>query len=334
MQRIGNLYPRIAEAENLRNAFYKAAKGRQTQPCVIDFRKNFVGNLEALRTQLINKTVEVGNYHFFTIRDPKVRIICAASFPERVLHHAIMNVCEHGFESFHIFDSYACRKNKGNAKALLRAGQFARTHKWFLKLDIAKYFDNIDHAIALRLLERRFKDPDLVSLFSKILDSYRTLPGKGIPIGNLFSQHLANLYLSVFDHWIKEIRRHKAYLRYMDDFLLFADDKDALKRELTAIRAYLNDVLRLRLKENIQLNRVSRGVPFLGFRLFPGHIRLNTRSKYRFSEKLRSYEKRCKEGLMSVKEFVSRMDTVCAFTQRGDTLAFRRLCLERFGVLS
>jgi hypothetical protein len=203
-----------------------------------------------------------------------------------------------------------------------------------LKLDIAKYFDSIDHAIALRLLARRFKDANLLSLFGKIMDSYHTRPGKGLPIGNLFSQHLANLYLGFFDHWVKEIHKVKAYLRYMDDFILFADEKNRLRDELDAITDYLSEALRLRLKDNIQLNRVERGVPFLGFRIFPAHVRLNTRSKYRFSKKFQECERRYCQGVWSEKDVAAHAEALCAFTRLGDSLAFRRMCLERFGVLS
>jgi retron-type reverse transcriptase len=334
MKTAKNLYPRLSSPENLREAFNKAARGRSADAVVIAFRKNFDANIEALREQFLSRRFTLGRYHFFTIRDPKVRTICAAAFPERVLHHAIMNVCEPVFEAYHIADSYACRKNKGNARAVERAQQFSKRHAWYLKLDIAKYFDNIDHGIALELLARRFKDTALLSLFATILNSYHTAPGKGLPIGNLFSQHLANLYLGVLDHWLKEERRVKAYLRYMDDFLLFADDPASLRKELDAITRYLCDTLCLRLKYNIQLNRVALGVPFLGYRVFPACVRLNARSKYRFSEKYRNYERLYCEGRWSEKELSVHMESLCAFTQQSDSLAFRRFCIERFGVLS
>ena len=334
MKRIGNQYWKIAAPENLRLAFYKAAKGRQADGEVVAFRKNLAARLENLDEQLRSGNPDIGHYHFFVIRDPKVRTICAASFPERVLHHAVMNVCEPGFETYHIFDSYACRKNKGNAKAVARALEFARRHAWYLKLDIAKYFDSIDHSVALRLLARRFKDTALLGLFAKILYSYHSFPGKGLPIGNLFSQHLANLYLGLFDHWLKEKRKIRAYLRYMDDFVLFADDKNTLRQELDAITAYLDETLRLRLKDNIQLNRVERGVPFLGLRIFPAHVRLNARSKFRFSEKLRDCERLYCQGVWSERDVAVHAQAVGAFTLQSDSRAFRRLCLERFGVLS
>ena len=112
MKRAGDLYPAICEPENLLLAFLKAAKGRHDRSEIIQFRSKLEDNLNTLRQQLINEKTDIGHYHFFRIRDPKPRHICAAAFPERVLHHAIMNICEPVFERYAIFDSYACRKGK------------------------------------------------------------------------------------------------------------------------------------------------------------------------------------------------------------------------------
>jgi hypothetical protein len=334
MRTVKCLYSKIAEAENLYDAFHKSARGRSMDGEVIAVRNQLDANIESLQNQLRDHECSIGNYFFFTIRDPKVRRICASSFPERVLHHAIMNVCEETFESFHIHDSYACRKGKGNLKALTRTQQFARNHMWYLKLDIRKYFDSIDHEIALRLLQRRFKDSALQELFTRILHSYHVQQGKGIPIGNLFSQHLANFYLAFFDHWIKEVRKVKPYVRYMDDFVLFANDKDSLCVELDEIRVFLSDTLKLKLKNNIQLNRVIYGVPFLGYRIFPAHMHLQTQAMQRYSRRYRQYEKNYCEGVWSEANLANHMEALCAFTLNCDSHRFRRLMTERFGVLS
>jgi len=333
MKRVKNLYQLIPTHENLLEAFRKAAKGKQTNRQVIQFRSDFDANIRILQSQLLNKNPSIGHYHFFVVRDPKVRTICAAAFPERVLHHAIMNVCEPFMDSFAIYDSYACRKGKGNRKALARAQQFAKQYSWFLKLDIRKYFDSINHSIALRLLSRRFKDTDVLMLFQKILDTYHTQAGKGVPIGNLISQHLANFYLGGFDHWLKEVRKIKAYVRYMDDFILFAHDKSVLKTELKEIENYLKNELDLTLKQNIQLNQTYRGIPFLGFRVFPNHIHLLPQSRKRFLKRLREYEWNYCEGIWSEKELVRHMDPMIDFTKISDNTRFRRLIIERFGVL-
>ncbi|MDM8516687.1 RNA-directed DNA polymerase [Desulfobacterales bacterium HSG16] len=334
MKRAGNLYYLITSHENLRIAFQKSARGKQEKKEVIQFRKNFDRNIEKLRSQLLKGEPDIGHYHFFVVRDPKVRTVCAASFPERVLHHGIMNVCEPFLDSYSIYDSYACRKGKGNRKALARAQKFVRQSSWYLKLDISKYFNSIDHTIMMQLLARRFKDKDLLMLFQKIIDTHHIRPGKGVPIGNLISQHLANFYLGCMDHWIKEERRIKAYLRYMDDFILFSKEKSILKKELKEIEKYLKNNLDLTLKNDIQLNQCYLGVPFLGFRVFPCHIRLLPRSKKRFSKKLREYERYYCEGIWTERELARHVEPLIDFTRAADSLRFRRMVIKKFGVLS
>jgi len=334
MKRANNLYNLIATHENIRKAFWKAAKGKKTSSEVIQFQRDFDASIQRLREQLLSHTPDVGHYHFFVVRDPKVRTICAASFPERVLHHAIMNYCEPVLDSYAIFDSYACRKGKGNRKALAKAQVFTRRYAWYLKLDIRKYFDSIDHSIVMQLLARRFKEEELLALFYTVLNTYHTHPGKGLPIGNLISQHLANFYLGLFDHWIKETRKIKGYLRYMDDFILFANDQLTLKTELKETEIFLKKHLDLKLKYNTQLNRSCLGVPFLGFRIFPNHTRLLPRSKERFSKKLREYEKNYYDGKWTERELVRHMQSLIAFTDAGDSAPFRRMVINRFGVLS
>jgi len=211
---------KIADAENLRLAFWKAAKGKRGKADCVAFRERLDENLAALRAELLEGDVPVGNYHYFTVHDPKERLICAASFRERVLHHAVMNVCEPALERAAVFDSYACRKGKGRLLAVERAQGYARTHGWFLKMDIRKYFDSIDHETLRALLGRKFKDPELLRLVDRILASYQTAPGRGLPIGNLTSQHFANFYLAPLDRFLKEELRRGAYVRYMDDFVV------------------------------------------------------------------------------------------------------------------
>jgi len=331
MKRMGDIYEFIAERDNLRLAFWKATRGKRARPEVLAYRQSLGENLERLREQLLTKRWDMGHYHFFTVHDPKERTICAASFPERVLHHAVMNICEPVLERYAIHDSYACRTGKGSHKAVLRAQTFCRRFRWYLKLDVRKYFDSIDQAILLRLLERRFKDRDLMELFAAILATYETAPYKGLPIGNLVSQHLANFYLGGFDHWIKEVCRIVGYIRYMDDFVAWGDDRQSLRDLLGAIGEYLQSELGLSLKDNVQLNRTARGLPFLGYRVFPGCIRLAPRSKRRFTRHLREYEGRYLSGEWSERDLQRHMEPVIAFARFADTDGFRKQVLRRFG---
>jgi hypothetical protein len=245
-----------------------------------------------------------------------------------------MNVCEPLLEAYAIFDTYACRKGKGNRKALARAQHFARRHNWYLKLDIRKYFDSIDHGILLALLARRIKDKELLLLFAKLLDTYHTRPGRGMPIGNLISQHLANFYLGPFDHWIKEERRTKGYLRYMDDMLVFGHDRARLKTDLEEIGHYLKQELGLQLKTNVQLNRCRHGIPFLGYRVFPDRIRLSPGGRRRFVKRFRHYEQEWIDGNWSTAELVRHMEPLIEFTRGAGGKGFRSSVIDRFGVSS
>ena len=324
MKRVGNLYKVIAEPENLRLAFWKAAKGKRDRKEVMAFNHHLEENLRQIRSQLLSHEPNIGHYRFFTVYDPKYREICAASFPERVLHHAVMNLCEPVLDRCAIFDSYACRQNKGNRKAIARAKDFAGKNAYYLQLDIHKYFDSIDHEILLSLLRRRFKDPDLMALFDKLLSTYHKDPGKGMPIGNLISQHLANFYLSTMDRRIKEDQRVRHYLRYMDDFLLFSAVRIRLKEELRRICAWLREHLKLELHSNIKLNRTSLGFTFLGFLIFPGTIRLSRRSKGRFARKLRRYEDNFKSGFWTQSRLIRHIEPLVDFTRIADAEGFRR----------
>ena len=330
MKRAGNLYEQIVDPENLRLAFIKSVRGKCGKPEVIAYTARLDENLRLLRDQLLARQVDAGHYHFFKVFEPKERNICAAAFPERVLHHAIMNVCEPVLERYAIHDSYACRKGKGMHAAVTRAQQFTRRFGWYLKLDIRKYFDSIDQGVLMNLLERRFKDRDLLALIRRILGTYETAPGKGLPIGNLLSQHMANFYLGHLDHWIKETLRAKGYVRYMDDFVLWSDEKTVLKQYLAAICDFLAEELALDLKDNIQINRSVRGVPFLGYRVFPYCLALGPTARRRFAHKLRGYEQEWMDGNWSEAELARHMESLLSYVRFADTLALRRDVVRRF----
>lgn len=328
MKRAGNLYNKIADPDNLRLAFVKAAKGKAAKKDVQDFRKDLGKNLNLLRNQLLATDVELGNYNYFTIYDPKERVICAAAFPERVLHHAIMNICHPYFEKYQIYDSYATRIDKGTYAAIERACNFNKNNYWYLKLDIRKYFDNIDHGILLNLLSNRFKDKHLISLFKKIIDSYETYAGKGIPIGNLTSQYFANLYLATADHYAKEKLKIKNYVRYMDDIVLWSTNKEELKQNGNLFREFIAENLNLNFKQ-YQLNKITNGLPFLGYRIFKSKIKLSTRSKTRYKKKIFEYSYKLKAGIWDEKEYQNHMLPLIEFTNHANAKSYRRNLIEQ-----
>jgi len=331
MKRAGKLFDDIADMENLRLAFWKVSRGKQEKKEIIEFRSNLGLNLKILRKELLSNTVTLGNYHYFTIYDPKERLICAASFPERVIHHAVMNICEPVFERFLISDTYACRKNKGTYKAIQRAVNFTRKNKFYLKLDIRKYFDSISHDILLNLLARKFKDRRLFQFYHLLINTYKTDPGRGLPIGNLTSQHFGNFYLGWLDHYVKETLCLKYYVRYMDDFIIWSNSKAELKSVKKQVLAYLENTLQLELKNSYCLNYTGHGCSFLGYRLFPDYIRLNSRSKNRFIKKFRHYETMYANNIIDEDGLNMHFQPLFAFAMKADTLSFRKYVLTTYG---
>ena len=331
MKRHGQLMTAIAEPANLRLAFWKAAKSKRIKADCRAFQEELDENVAALRAELLSGGVAVGEYHIFTIYDPKERTICAASFRERVLHHALMNVCEPVLERAAIFDSYACRKGRGQQAAVQRAAAYARQSGWFLKMDIRKYFDSIDQSVLRGLLARKFKDAGVLELFDRILASYQTAPGRGLPIGNLTSQHFANFYLAPLDRFIKEPLHCRCYVRYMDDFVVWGETAAELRVVWRQAEAFLAAELGLELKPNVMLNRTDRGMDFLGYRVFPHELRLARRSKHRFVRKFRAYEREGMDGVWTELQMQQRVGALVAFTLPCHSRGFRRNVMERFG---
>lgn len=323
MKRVGNLMSQIVDYDNIQLAFIKSCRGKQAKQEVIEFRNDYDENISNIRKSLLSGNIQVGNYHYFKIYDPKERLICAASFRERVMHHAIMNVCHQYFERTLIYDTYATRIGKGVYKALDKAKIAASKYQYVAKLDCRKYFDSIDHDILKVKLERLFKDKDLLRLFYKIIDSYQVKDGKGVPIGNLTSQYFANYYLSSLDHKVKEEWQVPIYLRYMDDMLLMENDRTKLKQYVSLVNDYSKNDLKLQLKEPIYRNS-KIGVQFLGYIVKPYCLLLNGRSKKRFREKINYYSDCFENNLISETEYQQHILPLLAFTNYANNKSFQK----------
>lgn len=273
--------------DNLMLADSIARKGKLTQPGIILHDRNRDENLKNLHELLINKTYKTSEYTTFKIFEPKERLIFRLPYyPDRITHHAVMNVLEPIFVSTFTADTYSCIKKRGihaAAIALRNAliNDVAGT-RYCLKLDIKKFYPNVNHDILKSLLRRKLKDPDLLDLLDGIIDS-----ADGLPIGNYLSQYLANFYLTYFDHWIKEELRVKYYFRYADDMVILSDNKPCLHQTLSEIRNYLQKNLQLIVKENYQVFPVdTRGIDFVGYVFRHSHILLRKSIKQNFARML------------------------------------------------
>ena len=321
MKRVGFLIEAIADLDNLCLAFSKACRGKQAKGEVLAFKHDLMQNLRRLREELLSGDVSVGDYSYFTISDPKQRMICAAAFRERVLHHALMNVCHPYFDRVLIADTYATRRGKGIYAALDKANQGATRYRYVVKLDVRKYFDSIQHATLKIQLRRMFKDARLLRVFDRIIDSFSISDGRGLPIGNLTSQYFANHYLSGVDHHVKEQLRIPCYVRYMDDMLLFGHDEAFLHDAVYCLQERLDEI-GLSLKTPV-FRDVHQGVDFLGYKIYPRKRLLERRSKIRFARKMREYMENLNRAIWAEKEYAEHVLPLIAFVRQAATKRYR-----------
>ena len=325
MKRQCHFKERILDIDNLYLAYCKARRGKQQKKEVRDFAANLDCNIMMIRDSLENGNATLGNYRYFTIYDPKERLICAAPFRERVIHHAIMNVCHDTFDRTLIETTYATRRGKGVYAALEKAKRGIERYEYTVKLDVRKYYDSISHSVLRSRLRRMFKDQWLLALFDNIIDSYG-VNGKGLPIGNLTSQYFANLYLSDLDHKAKEQWRVPIYIRYMDDIMMMSSDKSELRQSVKGITQYAQEELQLTLKPPVY--RLAKdGQNFLGYKVMPHHMQLSGRSKRRFRSKLLLYEHLYDCGRWDEQNLALHVLPLVAFTQHADSGRFRESVL-------
>jgi RNA-directed DNA polymerase len=286
MKRVSNIYQRIISIDNLNLADTKARKGKHSQYGVIVHDKNREANILLLHHMLKNKTYKTSEYTTFTVYEPKEReVFRLPYFPDRITHHAVMNILEPIFMRVFTADTYSCIKKRGihaAANAVKTALRDQPGTKYCLKLDIKKFYPNIDHDTLKNLLRRKFKDADLLWLLDEIIDS-----APGLPIGNYLSQYFANFYLTYFDHWLKEVKGVKYYSRYADDLVILSGDKRSLHQLRYDIDKYLSETLKLTIKENYQVFPVdSRSIDFVGYRFYHSHTLLRKSIKQNFARML------------------------------------------------
>lgn len=293
MKRYGNIYDKICSIDNLILADVKARKGKLCSYGVRRHDVNKEKNILKLHQDLMNGSYRTSNYTIFKIYDPKEREIYRLPYyPDRIVHHAIMNYLEPLFVSVFTNDTYSCIKNRGIHGALINLKKVLRqdptgTH-YCLKLDVKKFYPSISHDILKDILRRKIKDTRLLQLLDEIIDS-----APGVPIGNYLSQYFANMYLAYFDHWIKEEQRVKYYFRYADDIVILHENKEHLRQLFSDIQSYLQTNLKLTIKENWQIFPIkSRGIDFLGYVFFHTHILLRKGIKQRFCRRLSKLNKK------------------------------------------
>jgi retron-type reverse transcriptase len=332
--------------ENLLLAFRRAAKGKRGFANVAAFEYRLEDHLLELQRELASRTYQPGAYHNFHIHEPKRRLISAAPFRDRVVHHALCNLIEPVFERLFIPDSYANRIGKGTHRALDRLQDFARRYRFVLQCDVVQFFPAIDHIILKQELSHRLPDENICWLIDRILESglgvlqneykmvyfpgddlFAALRPRGLPIGNLTSQFWANVYLNPFDHFVKRELGCRGYLRFVDDFALFANDKNQLWIWKEAITERL---ARLRLTTHLGAHPkpVTEGIPFLGFIVFPQTRRLKKCKGIHFQRAFRNMLQVYRAGQLRLENLNASVQGWVNHLRYANTIGLRKAVLS------
>lgn len=341
MKRYNNLWLNIIEFDNLLKASKKAQKNKRFYPNVLLFNNQLEVELLKLQDQLASKTYQPGDYRTFQIFEPKPRLISAAPYRDRVVHHTLCNVISPLFEKSFIPDSYANRVGFGSHRALKRFTEFARSSQFILQCDIKKYFPSIDHQILKNFIHRKIKCPDTLWLIELLIDysnpqeeSIEYFPNdnlltplerrKGLPIGNLTSQFFANVYLNSFDHFVKEELKAKKYLRYVDDFAIFSDNYDYLVNAKLEIQDYLN-TLRLKIHPiKSQVFKTEHGCNFVGFRIFLNKIRVRNDNLRRARVRIKKLKNEYFTYKISLSKLIERIQSWEAHLKHANSYQLRK----------
>jgi len=292
-------YEDIICLENLLAAWSEFLCGKRQRADVQEFQFNLMDNILELHVDLKNKTYQHGGYKHFVVTDPKRRDIHKASVRDRLLHHAIYRILYPYFDTKFINDSYSCRNQKGTHRAMSQFQNYSRkvsnnyTKSCFvLKCDIRKFFASIDHGILMNILRREIKDEDILELLKLVIQSFNSgTLGKGLPLGNLTSQLLVNIYMNEFDQFVKHKLKAKYYIRYADDFVFLNSDKVALTGILLYVEVFLQKRPLLELHpKKVSIRTFASGVDFLGWVHFPHYRILRTVTKRKVIKRFENIE--------------------------------------------
>jgi retron-type reverse transcriptase len=328
-----NIYPAICDFDNIHKAYLKARKNKRYNRDVLEFSSSLEENLINIQNHLIWKSYSPGRYKYFTIYEPKERIIAALPFRDRVVHHALCNIIEPIFERSMIYDSYACRIGQGVIAGVNRTTYYLRSARaewgniFCLKGDIKKFFPSIDHSVLKGIIHKKIVCSDTLTLIDTIIDSTDT--NESLPIGNLTSQLWANVYLNELDHFIKDRLKIKYYVRYMDDFIIVHHSKQFLQNILAEISGYLENVLKLTLNRKTQIFPVGpRSVDFLGYRIWPDYRLLRKANIKRNKRKFKKYQREYSDGIIDLKNIHPGILSWLAHCKHADTWQLRNKVLK------
>ncbi|MFC1612806.1 reverse transcriptase domain-containing protein [Patescibacteria group bacterium] len=326
-----NLFLKFCSFENLYSAYLKARSCKRYKEYVLEFSYNLEQNLFFLQDELITQKYHCGKYNEFIVNDSKKRLIKAPDFRDRIVHHALCNIIEPIFDNSFIHDSYACRKNKGTHKAILRLKGFLKNKEnvYCLQCDVRKFFASIDQNILKELTKKKIADKKILKVINLVIDSsfdnkiYENLFDfrlTGVPLGNLTSQLFANIYLNELDQLVKHKLKAKYYIRYMDDFLILGYNKKRLQQQKEEIYYFLKNSLKLDLHpKKCNMFTVKSGIDFLGYRIFANYRLLRKSTVKRFIKRTRVYKRKVDSDLMSLEKFNQSLQSWLSYAKFGNS---------------
>lgn len=331
MKRLAVTLPQIAERNNLLRASHAAtasAGSRSNEACA--WLARLEDKLAELSAAILGQSAPDGDFRRFTIFDPKRREIVAPCFADRVLHHAIINLCGGQFERGLVDSSFACRPGKGVHAAVAHVQKLLQRYPCWMQVDVAHYFANIDHALLLASLARRFKGADFLALCARIVERSGTNNGVGLPIGALTSQHFANHFLDHVDRWLLAHPLVLGHARYMDDIVWFCEYPQHATTVLDGLKGQMQ-ALRLTLKTPVRLGQSARGIRYCGFRIRRGLVLPSTRKIRRYRNGLRTLTGAVAAGALNSAQAQRCADVQTARLAHTQSLRLRQALCERFG---
>lgn len=345
MKRVGNIYLPNCNYSTLYYAYKKAAKGKRYRSDVLQFTDNLEENLFSLLEDLQNHTYAVGEYREFYVYEPKKRLVMALPFRDRVAQWWVYSILYPIFDKTFIEDSYACRKGKGQKVAadrlqyMLKKTELLGGKWYYLKLDIAKYFYRICHDKILEIMARKIKDPDMLQLLEVIVkgdgthnfgltlcdnvEEAQRIPGCGMPIGNLTSQLMANVYLNELDQFCKKVLGTEFYIRYMDDVIILADSKEKLHEIKARIEEFIDKELHLSLNKKTCIRPVSMGIQFVGLVIWSNYRTVRKSTSLRIKRQLKASAKQYKTGAITHERYNSTLQSYMGLLKHNDCKRFK-----------
>lgn len=350
-KQIKKVYNNLCSYENLYQAYLNARKCKRFRSEVLEFTFNLEENLMEIQKELLNHSYKVGGYREFYVYEPKQRLIMALPFRDRVVQWAIYQLINPIFDNSYIFDSYGCRVGKGTHRAIQRLHYWLQQvnrkeeRYYYLKLDISKYFYRVDHTILINLLRRKIKDEELLQLLMTIITYDGTLfglklngdvnnpadriSGKGMPIGNLTSQMFANLYLNELDQYCKRTLSIRYYVRYMDDVIILSNDKGKLHQYKALIEDFLNNKLDLHLNNKTAIRPISTGVEFVGYRLWPTHVKMRKSTALKMKKRLKYVKKQYENKQLPFEKVNATVQSYMGILKHCDSYSLQSKIFEK-----